>query len=81
MGGVVSSSSSLSDMDLSDTDFLEIRGEGAGLEEEMEWSEREPEMEPLEARPSGPWTTPITLVWRLLGQASRNLDWATPCSL
>ena len=73
-------SSSASDMDRSDTDRPETLPEVETL------SEMTSEMDPLEAElgippASEPWTTPITLVCRLVGEASRNLDWMTPWSL
>lgn len=76
MGGA-RKSSSLSDMDLS-----EVLTEMDLTLSVMDCSEREPlEGELGVVLDSDPGATPITLVWRLVGQQSRNLDWETPCNL
>lgn len=69
-------SSSLSDMDLSD-----MLTETDLVLSVMDWSERDPREGELVKVDSDPGATPITDVWRLVAQLSRNLDWLTPCSL
>lgn len=74
--GVARRSSSLSDMDLSD-----MLTETDLMLSVMDWSERDPLEGELEIADSVPGATPMTVVCRLVGQLSRNLDCVTPCSL